>query len=189
MIDVILAIVAATLSPGVEPPSPAVTDGAERPVDVQVNTGQADTGQATAQKADQPAQMAAAGTALIAEPQEATGRFTTALEVKPILAATQGNWIHVRDFNGQDLLYVTHLWSWRCGLAQIRLAVNGGTPEVWPLPTCHLDEGFPNMIKAEDGLPYRGYPSGEIQRVTVEVTYDDLSTETLAFGRNGQVLD
>lgn len=161
MIDVILAIIAASAQPGAERGAPVA---AAAPV------------------------PAPAGTALAAEPQEATGRFTTATEVKPILAATRGNWIHVREFNGQDLLYVTHLWSWRCGLAQVKLGVNGNPMDIWPLPDCHLDEGFPNMIKEEDGLPYRSYPLGSIQQIAVEVTYDDLSTESLTFGRNGQPL-
>lgn len=161
MIDVILAIIAAAAQPGSE-------DGT--------------------QEAAAVAAPAPAGSALAAEPQEATGRFTTATEVKPILAATLANWIHVREFNGQDLLYVTHLWSWRCGLAQVKLGVNGSPLEVWPLPKCHLDEGFPNMIKEEDGMPYRSYPLGSIQQVAVEVTYDDLSTESFSFGRNGHPL-
>ncbi|MBY6068286.1 hypothetical protein KUW17_16160 [Leisingera aquaemixtae] len=162
MIDVILAIIAAAAQPGADSSAPEAAAAAPEPA---------------------PAQ-----TALAAEPQEATGRFTTALEVKPILAATHGNWIHVREFDGQDLLYVTHLWSWRCGLAQVKLGVNGQAPEIWPLPDCHLEEGFPNMIKEEDGLPYRSYPLGSIQQVSVEVTYDDLSRESLTFGRNGQPL-
>ena len=161
MIDVILAVIAAAAQPGAQADAP-------------------DSAAATA--------AAPAPAALAAEPQQATGRFTTALEVKPILAATKANWIHVREFNGQDLLYVTHLWSWRCGLAQVKLGVNGHALEIWPLPDCHLEEGFPNMIKEEDGLPYRSYPLGSIQQIAVEVTYDDLSTESQRFGRNGQPL-
>ncbi|WP_036797459.1 hypothetical protein [Leisingera caerulea] len=161
MIDVILAIIAASAQPGADNGVPATA----------------------AVSAPAPAR-----TALAAEPQEATGRFTTATEVKPILSATRANWIHVREFNGQDLLYVTHLWSWRCGLAQVRLGVNGAAPEIWPLPECHLDEGFPNMIKEEDGMPYRSYPLGSIQQIAVEVTFDDLTVESLAFGRDGQPL-
>ncbi|WP_323783387.1 hypothetical protein [Leisingera sp.] len=164
MIDVILAILAATAQPGAQP---GVPEPAAAPV---------------------AAQAASTQSSLAAEPQQATGRFTTALEVKPILAATHGSWIHVREFDGQDLLYVTHLWSWRCGLAQVKLGVNGNPPEIWPLPDCHLEEGFPNIIKDEDGMPYRSYPLGSLQQVAVEVTYDDLSTETLVFGRNGQPL-
>ncbi|UWQ48639.1 hypothetical protein K3720_11915 [Leisingera caerulea] len=161
MIDVILAIIAASAQPGADNGVP----------------------ETAAVSAPAPAQ-----TALAAEPQQATGRFTTATEVKPILSATRANWIHVREFNGQDLLYVTHLWSWRCGLAQVRLGVNGAAPEIWPLPKCHLDEGFPNMIKEEDGMPYRSYPLGSIQQIAVEVTFDDLTVESLAFGRDGQPL-
>ncbi|UWQ52713.1 hypothetical protein [Leisingera caerulea] len=161
MIDVILAIIAASAQPGADNGVP----------------------ETAAVSAPAPAQ-----TALAAEPQQATGRFTTATEVKPILSATRANWIHVREFNGQDLLYVTHLWSWRCGLAQVRLGVNGAAPEIWPLPECHLDEGFPNMIKEEDGMPYRSYPLGSIQQIAVEVTFDDLTVESLAFGRDGQPL-
>ena len=158
MIDVILAILAAA--------------GQQ---DVEANSAEA-----------APATQIPSQSVLTAEPQEATGQFTTAQEVKPILSATRANWIHVREFDGQDLLYVTHLWSWRCGLVQVRFGVNGDALKVWPLPDCHLEEGFPNMIKAEDGLPYRSYPLSSIQQVEVEITYDDLSSERLTFGRNGQ---
>lgn len=121
--------------------------------------------------------------ALVAEPQVATGRFLTALEVKPILGATRGNWVAVRDFNGQDLLYVTHLWAWRCGLVQLELSVNGAGYEVWPLPKCHEDTGAPNAILQEDGLAYRVYERGSIAQIAVRVTYDDLTVEEAWFDR------
>lgn len=181
MLDVILAILAASAQPAARP-APAA-DPAPRSAGAPVS-GAAPS--ATALPPGAAAAPVSSGDGLTAEPQTATGRFTTALEVRPVLAATQASWIHVRDFDGQDLLYVTHLWSWRCGLVQIRLGVNGGPLEVWPLPECHLDAGFPNMITAEDGLPYRGYPAGSIRQVTVELTYDDLATESVTFARNGQ---
>lgn len=122
------------------------------------------------------------------EPQVPSGRFTTAMEVKPILAATRGNWISVRDFNGQDLLYVTHLWSWRCGLVELRVGVNGNPPEIWPLPPCHLNSPTPNMITESDGLPYRSFGRGQVALIEVQLTYDDLTSETVKFNRNGMPL-
>lgn len=120
-----------------------------------------------------------------AEPQTPTGKFTTATEVKPILGVTKSNWIAVREFNGQDLIYVTHLWSWRCGLVEMRVGINGATPEIWPLPTCHDDQPAPNMILDSDGLPYRSFSLNSINTIAVELVYDDLSEETAHFDRKG----
>ena len=125
--------------------------------------------------------------ALVAEEQVATGKFLTALEVKPILTATKGSWVAVRDYNGQDLVYVTHLWAWRCGLVQIEMAVNGGAFEVWPMPDCHVDSPTPGAITESDGLPYRSYAAGSVQQLDVRITYDDLSVDTVSVAR-GAVL-
>ncbi|WP_406644919.1 hypothetical protein QEZ52_13615 [Aliisedimentitalea scapharcae] len=127
----------------------------------------------------------AAPAALQAEPQVPSGRFTTAVEVKPILSMTKANWISVREFNGEDLLYVTHLWSWRCGLLEVKVGVNGDSPQPWPLPPCHLNDPTPNAIKESDGLPYRNFGLGQVALVEVHVTYDDLSTENVKFNRQG----
>ncbi|MDA7427150.1 hypothetical protein PGB28_01675 [Primorskyibacter aestuariivivens] len=125
---------------------------------------------------------------LVAEPQEPTGRFTTATEIRPILQATRGNWVAVRDFNGQDLVYFTHLLAWRCGLVQLRYAVNGGPDAVFPLPTCHEDEAAPNALKPEDGLPYVGFSQGYVQRIDVTIVYDDLAEERISVDRSGVLI-
>jgi hypothetical protein len=131
----------------------------------------------------------AAKPALVAEPQTPTGRFTTATEVKPILQATRTSWILVRDdHNNQDILYVTHLWAWRCGLLELRVGINGNDPEVWPLPECHLDQPSPGATLEGDGLPYRTYQLGSIAMVEVEITYDDLSTDSAKYNRNGMLI-
>lgn len=123
-----------------------------------------------------------------AEPQVQTGRFLTALEVKPILGATRANWVAVREWDGQDLVYVTHLWSWRCGLVAIRGGVNGHPLEDWPLPACHDETAQPNAVLSEDGLPYLSYPLKSVETVTVEVIYDDLTTEKASFNRLGVLI-
>ena len=120
---------------------------------------------------------------LVAEPQIVMGRFTTATEIRPILMATRMNWVAVRDYHGQDLLYLTHLLAWRCGLAQIKWGVNGGPMEVWPMPPCHEDTNAPNALTENDGLPYVALPAGSIETVEIELTYDDLGTESAAFAR------
>jgi len=117
--------------------------------------------------------------------QAAAGPFTTAGEVKPILAATRANWVSVREYQGQDLLYVTHLWSWRCGLDAIRIGINGAAPQNWPLPDCHLDQAAPNAILEGDGPPYKAYPLQSIQNISIDVFYDDQTVETLTVDRQG----
>lgn len=139
----------------------------------------------TAETEAPPAFLAPAAPALKAEPQVPTGRFTTATEVKPILNATRGNWIMVRDFNGQDLVYVTQIWSWRCGLLELKVGINGATPETWPLPPCHEDQATPNTILETDGLPYRAFPKGSVAMVEVQMTFDDLTTDGGKFNRQG----
>ena len=96
---------------------------------------------------------------------------------------TKAQWIGVREFDGQDLLYVTQIMAWRCGLAGMRLAVNDAPLADWPLPPCHIDSPTPNALLPEDGLPYRAYPLGSITSVTVELIYDDLSIDTATFAR------
>lgn len=119
-----------------------------------------------------------------AEPQQPSGKFTTATEVKPILTMTKANWVAVREYNGQDLLYVTQLLSWRCGLLRLQYSINGGPMQDWPLPPCLNDTAQPNAIRTEDGLPYEGFAPGSIESVRVELLYDDLSTDSAEFSRS-----
>jgi len=124
----------------------------------------------------------------VAEPQTPSGKFTTATEVKPILSMTKPQWIGVREYDGQDLLYVTQIMAWRCGLAGMRVAVNDADLADWPLPPCHIDSATPNALLPEDGLPYRAFPLGSINTVTVELIYDDLTTESGVFLRQNVLI-
>lgn len=130
-----------------------------------------------------PFNMSVVPAGLIAEPQAPTGKFTTAAEVKPILTATKGNWVAVREYDGQDLLYVTHIWSWRCGLHAMAISVNGEPMQNWPLPPCHMKYTTPNAILEEDGLPYLRLRLGSVQTIDIQLVYDDLSMDVATFER------
>ncbi|NUB44020.1 hypothetical protein GEU84_006485 [Fertoebacter nigrum] len=100
--------------------------------------------------------------------------FTTAAEVKPILAATKGSWVAIREYEGNDLLYFTHLESWRCGLSEIRFSVNSGAAaKVWETEPCHEGTAQPNAMTLEGHLPYVVLPLGMVQSVSVVVVFDD----------------
>jgi len=137
--------------------------------------------------AAQPFNMAVVPAGLVAEPQTPTGKFTTAQEVRPILQATKGNWIAVREYDGKDLLYVTHLWGWRCGLAAMAISVNDEPMQNWPLPPCHMQYATPNAILEDDGLPYLSLRLQAVQKVTIQIVYDDLTMDMATFAR-GNVL-
>ncbi len=124
---------------------------------------------------------------LVAESQIPSGKFTTATEVRPILNATKGNWIAVREYEGKDYLYVTHLWGWRCGLAAMAISINNEPMQNWPLPPCHTEYSTPNAILEEDGAPLLTLKLGSVQNVAIQVVYDDLSMDIASFER-GNVL-
>jgi hypothetical protein len=131
--------------------------------------------------------MAVVPAGLIAEDQTPSGKFTTAAEVKPILNATKGSWLAVREFNGQDLLYVTHLWAWRCGLHAMAISINDEPMQNWPLPECHMKYTTPSAILDEDGLPYLTLREGSVETVDIQIVYDDLSMDVARFER-GNIL-
>ncbi|KPQ20688.1 MAG: hypothetical protein HLUCCA24_01900 [Rhodobacteraceae bacterium HLUCCA24] len=126
--------------------------------------------------------LALAEDTLTAEPQVPTGRFTTALEVRPILTATQANWVAVREFDGADLVYVTQILAWRCGLLRLRWGVNGEGMQNWPLPPCEEASAQPNALPA-NALPYVRLPRGSVRTVEVEIVYDDLTEDGASFDR------
>lgn len=122
----------------------------------------------------------------VAEPQTPSGKFTTATEIKPIMGATKGNWVAVREYDGNDLVYFTHLLSWRCGLVGIEYRINGGPVQNWPLAPCQVDTAQPNAIP-QDAQIYAVHPLKSVEMLDVEIIYDDLSRDSASFQRN-QVL-
>ncbi len=114
--------------------------------------------------------------------------FTTAAEIKPILTATKPQWIAVREWEGQDLVYFTNLLAWRCGLASVRYSINGGEEQLLPMEPCHEDTATPNALLAEDILPYITQPLGSVQTVTVSVTYDDDTPDEANYERKAVLM-
>lgn len=111
----------------------------------------------------------------VAEDQTPTGKYTTATEVRMILPHTQAQWIALRPWEGQELLYFTNLLAWRCGLHQVSYAINGGDYQVLEMEPCYVDEAAPNALKMDGGvLPYVTLSADQAQTVDVRILYDDL---------------
>lgn len=210
MIDFFFAMIAAAAAAGqdseqtatVAPlPSPAVVEPAPSPstvvigenVQIGVGTSSIEGGGTSASPLPQIAPTNNNGpdidetvipAGLEAEPQTPSGKFTTATEIKPIMAATRGNWVALREYEGNDLLYVTHIWSWRCGLKSMAISVNDEPMQNWPLPACHDQYASPNAILPDDGLPYLTLKLGGVQTIAIQLVYDDLSREVARFDRS-----
>ena len=108
--------------------------------------------------------------------------LTTAAEVKPIFAATKASWIAVREWEGQDLIYFTQIESWRCGVAEVRYAVNGGAEQVWAMDPCFTGTAQPNAVSA-DRIPYTVLPLRSVQQVDVVVVFEDGSSDRAHYER------
>ena len=121
--------------------------------------------------------------ALFAATPAAAQNFTTAAEVKPIVGAIKGQWVAVRLWDGQDLLYFTNLLSWRCGLSEIRYSVNGSDVEVLQAEPCYDQEPAPNAMKVPDILPYVTFAPNSVETIEVMITYDDGTTDSAAYVR------
>jgi hypothetical protein len=131
--------------------------------------------------------MGVIATVLVAAGAQAQ-TFTTAAEVKPILTATKPNWIAVREWDGQDLVYFTNLLAWRCGVASVSYAVNGGEKTLLPMEPCHEDAAQPNALLTDTIQPYITLPLGSVETVTVFVTYDDDTPDQADYTRKAVLM-
>lgn len=119
----------------------------------------------------------------------AQGKFLTAAEVKPILNATKNNWIAVREFDGKDLLYFTHLLSWRCGLDAVQYGINSDITTL-ALPMVPCDEEAASPAALPDNQPiYAEYGLKSIFFVTIKLIYDDGTTDQMTFKRKSVLMN
>ncbi len=114
----------------------------------------------------------------------AQAQFMSAAEVKPILEMTRDNWLAVRVFNGQDLLYFTQLVTFRCGLEEVFYGINGESPDKpLPMEPCYEGTAAPAAMDPAKYPPYVAFPVGSVHSVTLMMLYDDGDIQEATFER------
>ncbi len=115
-------------------------------------------------------------------PLPVAAQFNSAAEVKPILQMIIPQWVGLREYDGQDLLYFTLLEVYRCGLEQIRYRINGEEPRIWVTEPCEGDATFSEI--GEDRLPYTEFPLRSVNEVIIELIFDDGTMQTETYPRD-----
>ena len=88
------------------------------------------------------------------EPQVPTGKYTIAIEVRPILETTKNNWVNIVEHDGEDRVYFSHLLGFRCGLWDIRFGINGEPAERGVgMEPCYEDSAAPNTMNDTANFP------------------------------------
>ncbi|MEM8702899.1 MAG: hypothetical protein AAGF82_13835 [Pseudomonadota bacterium] len=91
-------------------------------------------------------------------------------QIKQILDMTKTNWVSFRDWEGQQLIYFTHLEAWKCGIDYVFFGLNGAPlDQMWELDTCNPDN--PNAVLKDK--PYIELPAGSTQSISVQLIYPD----------------
>ena len=124
--------------------------------------------------------------ALEPEPQVPTGKFTTAIEVRPILESSKNNWVGVIEYEGKDRVYFPALLDLRCGLWDIRFGINGAPAERGlGMEPCYEDSFSPNTRNDTANFPeFVTYPSGTVESIYIEIVFDDGTTDFAEFDRS-----
>ena len=114
-------------------------------------------------------------------PLPIAAQFNSSAEVKPLLPMIIPQWVGLREYDGQDLLYFTLLEVYRCGLDQIRYRINGEEPRIWVTEPCEGDATFSEI--GEDRLPYTEFPLRSVNEVIIELIFDDGTMQTEIYPR------
>jgi len=87
-----------------------------------------------------------------------------------ILDLTKASWAYFRDYNGRQLVYFTHLESYRCGISRVRYSLDSAAlDKVWKLQPC--DPKAPHSITTNK--PYISLPLGTAKSITLQLTFKD----------------
>jgi hypothetical protein len=110
-------------------------------------------------------------------------QMVDAAQIRPILNATKNSWVAVREWDGQDLVYFTHLLTWRCGLDKIQYGINSNTADQnWAFIACDETSANPMALPPKQKI-YGDFALKSVQNITVKITYDDGNTDTVTFER------
>jgi hypothetical protein len=91
-------------------------------------------------------------------------------QIKQILDLTKANWVSFRDWQGQELIYFTHLESWKCGIDYVFYGLNDDPiDQEWQLDACDPDN--PNVVLKDK--PYLELPAGSAQSINVQLIFKD----------------
>lgn len=106
---------------------------------------------------------------------------------KRVLSMTKGSWAHFRDYNGRQLIYFTHLESYRCGLAKVQYSLNGDALDrIWKLQPC--DPAKPHNITTD--RPYITLPLGTARSISIRLTFEDgSSSEIIRVSSDNQLMN
>ncbi len=123
-------------------------------------------------------------TGLEPDDQTPAGKFTTAAEVGPILSMTKDSWAAVREYDGQDLVYFSHIFAWRCGLTAAKFSINGAPLQDLKMPECHMKFKQPNAIIDDEALmTFHRHELGSVKSVRVDLLLDNLTVQSVTLLR------
>jgi hypothetical protein len=93
-------------------------------------------------------------------------------QIKPVLNMTKDNWVSFRDYNGKQLIYFTHLETYKCGIEQVRYSINSDSlDQTWELEPCDPK----NPLKITKEIIYLTLPPGTAKSIAVKLTFIDNS--------------
>jgi hypothetical protein len=117
-------------------------------------------------------------------PVASYAQMVDAAQIRPILAATKNNWVALREWNGRDLVYFTHLLTWRCGLTKIQYSINStAVDQNWAFIPCDETSSTPMALPPGQKI-YGSFKLNSIQTLTVKITYDDGDVDTGTYQRD-----
>jgi len=91
-------------------------------------------------------------------------------QMKPILNMTKNSWVSFRDFNGKQLIYFTHLESYKCGIQSVHYSINSDKlDKVWELEACNPKN--PLAVTKDD--IYLSLPLNTAKSISVKLIFID----------------